>query len=150
MERGYIIWTVVAACAWGICPILERVGVLKLSPTLVILIQSASITVVMAVYLARQSGSLGQSIASIDTTTILIVVGTALVGKLLGDYAYFRAISTPAGGAEQAVALSSAYPVITLITSFMLFGKEISVTSVCGILMVVVGAGLVTFGGGAA
>ena len=76
---------------------------------------------------------------------LLYIAGNVLLGYLIGDILYFIAIRKI--GISLAVPVSNAYPILVVVTSWLMLGEPITLQIVSGIVIVISGLLLLRFGG---
>ncbi len=148
MDVGCISWSFLAVLSWGIAPFLDKIGLLRGNLTTVMFLQSLTITVCIfgcMVIKGSSTDSFASSFAKLDWITILAIVASGLLGGLLGEYAYLKAITGP--DTAKAVALTSAYPLVTIVLSYFLLGERLTPSSVGGTLLILFGVYLLSSGG---
>lgn len=137
------VWGLIACFSWGVCPILDKLGLLKFSPIIVIFIQSLTITLLSGAYIMWNN-----SIESISNQLndshlqIIFLITAAIVGGMVGEYAYLKSISK--GNISTSVAISSCFPLITVLIAYLFVGELISVQALVGITMIVAGIILIS------
>ncbi|MDY9921717.1 MAG: EamA family transporter [Synergistota bacterium] len=77
---------------------------------------------------------------------LLYIAGNVLLGYLIGDILYFIAIRKI--GISLAVPVSNSYPILVVVTSWLMLGEPITLQIVSGIVIVISGLLLLRFGGG--
>ena len=142
-------WSLIAVLSWGVAPVLDKLGVLKVSPGLIMFIQSIVIaTIIGFTFFYSSHESTLSSAWSLDWKTWACVIMAGVLGGVIGEYAYFQAISSSETG--QAVALMSAYPLVTVVCSVFVLGETVSASTLLGIFLVVSGVAVLSMSGGAA
>lgn len=76
---------------------------------------------------------------------LLYIAGNVLLGYLIGDILYFIAIRKI--GISLAVPVSNAYPILVVVTSWLMLGEPITLQIVSGIVIVISGLLFLRFGG---
>lgn len=76
---------------------------------------------------------------------LLYIAGNVLLGYLIGDILYFIAIRKI--GISLAVPVSNAYPILVVVTSWMMLGEPITLQIVSGVVIVISGLLFLRFGG---
>ena len=145
MEKSYLFWALLAALSWGIAPILDKMGLLKMNPALVLLFQALVVFVFLIPYCYFKAQSEPGAFMISDWSSMGIIIVAAIVGGLIGEYAYLKAISSAEAG--RAVALTSAYPIVTLVISILFLGEGMTLASLAGVGLVVTGVSLITQNG---
>jgi drug/metabolite transporter (DMT)-like permease len=78
-----------------------------------------------------------------DTTTMLLVVFSAVIAGFFANYLYFNVIKNHASHLVSALVFSS--PFFTLLFSYFLLKEDISLTSLIGVMFIVFGVILLAF-----
>jgi transporter family protein len=120
---------------WGISPILEKLGLMKLDPTVAIAVRSFAISLCLFVYLLG-SGRL-QELLTVDARSLIYVAGAGICAGLLGHAAYYYALKY--GEASRIVPLTGSFPLLTVTLAILLLGESLTWTKFTGALFVVVG-----------
>ena len=76
---------------------------------------------------------------------LIYIAGNVLFGYLVGDVLYFIAIRKI--GISLAVPVSNAYPMLVVLTSWLMLGEPVTLQIVSGIIIVISGLLLLRFGG---
>lgn len=128
-------WALLASVLWGVAPILAKLGLQSLRAETAIFLRSAVICVVSGVWLAA-SGKLAE-VTHIGLRPGLAIAAEGMAASLIGHFAYYRALQL--GAAGSAVPVSSAFPLVTLIASAVIFHEALSVKKILGALLIVAG-----------
>lgn len=146
MDGSCLLWSLVAVCSWGICPVLERLGILRANPTVIMFFNALIVAVVLGALCIHRFKNGHASLLQIDASTALLILSIAIIGGLLGEYAYFQAIAS-AESTGSAVAITSTYPLVTILISILFLGEQITLSSGLGAVMIICGVTLLSTSG---
>lgn len=135
----------VVAIMWAASPIMVGRGmaVSKCTSNEINPIRSISFFLVtLALAYAHSGGSIP---VVLSPKALLYISGNVLMGYLIGDVLYFIAIREI--GISLAVPVSNAYPMLVVLTSWLMLGEPITLQIVLGIMIVISGLLLLRFGG---
>lgn len=135
----------VVAIMWAASPIMVARGMAlsKCTSNEINPIRSISFFVfTLALALIHTNGSIP---IILSPKALLYIGGNVLLGYLVGDVLYFIAIKKI--GISLAVPVSNSYPMLVVLTSWLLLGEPITVQIVTGIIVVITGLLLLRFGG---
>lgn len=123
---------------FGIAPVLEKQALVDLSPLLAVAVRSFAVSTILLVGLGATGRLSG--LAQVDWKTFLFIVGGGLLGSLIGQWTYFKALRSDV--ASRIVPMVAAYPLVTVLVAATLLREPITWQKVLGTLMVVVGIAL--------
>lgn len=135
MEKYGLIFALCTAVLWGIAPIFEKLGLVRISPLAAITIRNISITVILLVVVAVADGY--REIVRADVRTLVFVIAGGVIAGILGMWSYFKAMKY--WEASRVVPIVGAYPLFAFIFSIILLGEKITLQKTLGAVLVVLG-----------
>ena len=141
MGSPYFFWISLAVLGWGVSPILEKLGLLKTSPAMILLIQGLVCALFAGAWILHSDRGEVAASSELGLYTLGIVIGSCIVGDLIGGYAYLKALSFE--GVGRTIALISIYPLVTLMLSLLFLHEQLSLVNAAGVLLVVIGIALI-------
>lgn len=128
-------WALIAAVCYGIAPIFERIGLRQAPPLAAVFVRALITVIFTAFYLAmeQQTATFGQW--SVRTWVAILMSG--FVGVLLAQAFYFQALKL--GEAGRVVPIAGSYPLIAALLAALLLGEQLTLTRLCGTLLVLLG-----------
>lgn len=123
---------------WGIAPLLEKLGLVKLDPALAVAVRSFSISLCMFIYLVG-SGRLPE-LRTVDTHSLLWLAGSGICAGLFGHVTYFYALKF--GEASRIVPMVGSFPLFTVLLAILLFGESLTWTKFVGAVLIIAGLAL--------
>jgi len=129
-----------ASVSWAIAPILYAKALLNTKPISANIVRCATNAgiLVAALLLLGQAGAL----VSLPTRTIILVVISGVVGLGIGDTLYLVGLKYV--GVSRAVPLAAAYPLFSLIWATFLLDQQLTLASVLGATVIVLGIWLLS------
>lgn len=134
MEKSVFFLWILTLLFWGICPIIEKVGLKEIDPLLGLFIRTtfSFLALGIAVFL---TGSFKVETISLKTVFILFLSG--IIGGFLGMLTYFSLLK--AKEASQVVPLTSAYPLVSTLFAILFLKESLTFAKALGILLIVSG-----------
>ncbi|KKM11620.1 membrane protein [Clostridiales bacterium PH28_bin88] len=120
---------------WGMAPILGKIGLVKVNPTLALAVRSFLISGVMLVWLLA-TRSYGE-ITHTPLRSWMFIAGEGVLASLLGHLAYYWALKF--GEASRVTPVIAAYPLLTVIVAVLVLGEQFTWTKVAGAALILAG-----------
>lgn len=135
MEKYGLLYALLAAFLWGLAPVFEKLGLIKISPLSGLTIRTTAITIILLiiVFLANS----GKEIVNVDFKTFVYLVVSGIIAGLLGMWSYFKALKY--WESSRVVPIVGAYPLFAFILSLILLGEKITLQKVIGVILIVSG-----------
>ncbi len=134
-----VILLVITALLWGSSPILEKVGLSRVSPMTAVAIRSFAISTVLAVVMTL-TGRI-KDLINVDVKTLLLFAISGILAGLLGMWTYFGALRLQP--VSKIVPIAATYPLVTALLSILILKEGISLARVLGTALIVMGIWLV-------
>lgn len=134
MKEGFI-FAVFAALLWGLAPIVEKIGLTKLSPLTGLTLRSIGITVVLLmISFVRPTW---KEVLQADVRSIMFIVIGGLIAGLVAQWLYYGALKhMPASTVAPIV---GSYPFFAFLLGVLLLGEGITWTKTLGALFILGG-----------
>lgn len=120
---------------WGSVPVLEKLGLIKLDPTIAVAIRSFVITLCLLLYLIG-NGRLSE-LLTVDARSLLLLAASGICAGLIGQITYFYALKF--GEASRIVPLVGSFPLLTVLLAMLLLGESLTWTKLSGAILVAAG-----------
>lgn len=137
--RGAFFWAAVTALFWGLAPVVEKLGLAKVAPTVAMSVRSFTVSLLMLAYLGA-SGQLGR-LGQVDLRSLAFIALGAVLAGLLGQLTYFLALKQ--GLTSSVVPVVGAYPLVAALLGFLFLGERVTLLKAAGALLIAVGVALV-------
>ncbi|MEW5852287.1 MAG: EamA family transporter [Myxococcota bacterium] len=131
-----LLFILVAVVAWGAAPLFDKLGLKEgIDPLLALLVRATTILATLLVLVAVQ-GKLGEAFKVSSTTAMLLAAG-GVTSAVLGMWFYFSALQTM--DAWLVVALTSTYPAVTMVLSWLFLRERLTGAQWLGVALIVAG-----------
>lgn len=124
------------AIIWGIVPILEKIGLSRLSPQAGIFVRCLSVAAGAVVLLSFKPAILAELRGTPLPFILLIIVG-GFSANFLGQLLFYFALK--GGDVSRVVPVAGAYPLVSFLMGILILGEKITLAKSMGIGFVVVG-----------
>ena len=129
-------WALLTAFIWGFVPILEKLGLAKLSPMVGLFYRSLGVVVGIFILWAMENKNIRASFAGLHSGMLYLILG-GFMASVLGQICFYCALKK--GEASQVVPLAAAYPLMTLILGILFLSEKVTAAKIAGIVLVVAG-----------
>jgi len=146
MSRVAFMYALVAVLAWGLAPVFDKFLARELSPWTIVLLRTAAGLVLISTY-AIATGALNElrELAHNSVPLWMIIGGvvmSSLLGALIGQLAYYHAMS--GADASRVVPITSTYPLVAAIATIAVYREPLTPHKIIGALLIVAGVILVS------
>jgi transporter family protein len=124
---------------WGLTPIIEKIGLTKVSPIVGVTIRSITITVILVV-VTILTGDI-KDIINTDVKSISLFSLSGILAGLLGMWTYYQILKI--GATSKIVPLAATYPLVTAMLSILILGEAVTLPRIIGTVLIVGGIYLV-------
>lgn len=135
MERYGLAYALLAALLWGSAPVLEKLGLVKISPLAGLAIRTITITIILVAIALFTD--MTKEIVRVDSRSLFFLVVSGIIAGLLGMLAYFKALKC--WEASRVVPIVGAYPLFAFLFALLFLGEKLTLQKALGVLLVVSG-----------
>ena len=135
MERHGLLFALFAAFLWGLAPVFEKLGLIRISPLVGLTIRNIAITII--VLIIALFTNVGKEIVHADFKSVLFVVIGGIIAGLLGIWSYLEALKH--WEASRVVPIAGAYPLFAFILSMVFLGENLTLQKGIGVILIVSG-----------
>lgn len=135
MERHGLLFALLAAFLWGMAPVFEKLGLIRISPLAGLTIRNIAITI--AVLIIALFTNAGKEITHADFKTVAYVVIGGIIAGLLGMWSYFEALKHCE--ASRVAPIVGTYPLFAFIFAMIFLGETLTLQKGIGVLLIVGG-----------
>lgn len=135
MGKHGLLFALLAAFLWGLAPVFEKLGLIKISPLAGLTIRNIAITII--VLIIALFTNVGKEIVSADFKTVAFVVIGGIIAGLLGMWSYFEALKH--WEASRVVPIAGIYPLFAFLFSMLLLGENLTLQKGIGVILIVGG-----------
>ncbi len=135
MEKYSIQFALLAALLWGLAPVFEKLGFMKISALAGMTVRNIAITLVLVLIVLLTNT--GKELLQADLKTIAYIILGGMLAGLLGMWSYFQAIKY--GEASRIVPIAGTYPLFAFLFSILFLGEQLTLQKTIGVILVVCG-----------
>jgi transporter family protein len=135
MERHGLLFALLAAFLWGLAPVFEKLGLIRISPLAGIAIRNIAITIILLIIVFLTN--VGKELLHVDLKSVVFVVIGGIIAGLLGMWSYFEALKH--WEASRVVPIAGAYPLLAFIFSILFLGENLTLQKGIGVILIVSG-----------
>ena len=129
------VWSIITAIIWGIVPMMEKIGLGQISPTLGVMIRSLG--VVIGLLLFGWKFIPGSALEHLSWPSALLLMSGGLLASIVGQLAFYHALKS--GAISQVTPVAGAYPLVAALLRWWLLHEPVTLPRVLGVFCVVVG-----------
>lgn len=134
MKSFYL--ALMTACVWGVVPVIEKIGLTRLSPAAGIFVRCLAVASGALCLLAFKPGILGELAKTPVKYIALIVIG-GFTANFLGQLLFYNALK--GGDVSRVVPIAGAYPLISFVLGVLILGEALTPLKGVGIGCIVLG-----------
>jgi len=135
MGKHGFIFALLAAFLWGLAPVFEKLGLVKISPLAGLTIRNIAITVIALIIVLFTN--VGKEIIHADFKSVLFVVTGGILAGLLGIWSYFESLKH--WEASRVVPIAGAYPLFAFILSMIFLEEKLTLEKGIGVILIISG-----------
>lgn len=124
-----------AACVWGVVPILEKLGLSNISPLTGLFYRCFGVLlgiVVLGFFVLKPS-----ELKAVDTKTVLIMILSGFLASFVAQIFFYNGLKT--GDVSKIVPIAGSFPMISVLLGVLLPGETITPSKFLGISLVISG-----------
>ena len=125
-------WAILTACIWGVVPVLEKIGLTKVTPFVGLFYRCLGVLIglfIVGVFLVKPV-----ELKQVDLKTILILMLSGLLASFVAQIAFYHALKL--GEVSRIVPILATYPLIAFLLGIIFLGENLSLQKVFGMIMV--------------
>ncbi|MBD3380142.1 MAG: EamA family transporter [Candidatus Omnitrophica bacterium] len=128
-----VLWALLAACVWGIVPILEKLGLGGVPSAYVGLFYRCLGVLlgllVLGLFIIKPS-----QLRNIEPKTVFLLILSGFLASFVAQIFFYHGLR--AGEASRIVPIVGSYPMITFILAVLLLGEGLSVSKIIGVILI--------------
>ena len=132
------LWAVVAACIWGVVPLMEKAALGNVSPIAGVMVRSFGVIIGALVF-----GGIWfpwSSLRTVSWSSMLLLMSGGLLASFVGQMAFYHALKS--GSVSQMTPVAGAYPLVAALLGWTLLREPLTWSRALGVACVVVGVTL--------
>jgi bacterial/archaeal transporter family protein len=124
------------ALVWGIVPVIEKVGLSRLSPQAGIFVRCLAVFLGAGVLLAFKPQIIPE-LAAIPRKYIYLIMIAGFTANFLGQLMFYHALK--GGDVSKVVPIAGAYPLISFLTGILILGEKLTIGKSLGVGCILAG-----------
>ena len=128
-------WALVAACIWGIVPLIEKVGLGNGNPVVAVFARTIGVMVGMAVVGWWVAPWKALSSLSVRSFGLLALGG--FLASFIGQMAFYQALKS--GRISQVTPLAGTYPLVAALLGWWILREPFTIMRLSGVVFIVFG-----------
>ena len=132
--KAYV-WALLAACVWGVVPILEKIGLHKVVPLTALFYRSFG--VLLGIFLLGAFVLKPADFKVIDMKSLFVLVLSGFLASVVAQVFFYHGLKI--GEVSRVVPIAGSFPLISFILGVFILGEAITPMKLVGILLVISG-----------
>ena len=128
-------WALLTACIWGVVPLMEKVGLRTVSPTLGVMVRSLGVIVGLVLFSAM--GFPWTTVSTVGWRSIALLAGGGLLASFVGQMVFYHALKS--GAISQVTPVAGAYPLVAALLGWCVLREPLTFSRGLGAAFVVLG-----------
>ncbi len=130
------IWAILAALVWGIVPILEKAGLMRVDPLSGLFFRCLGVSLGLVFLLVFNKNGVQHVLGNFHWSYLLLILG-GFLASFVGQIFFYNALKT--GEASRVTPLVGAYPLVTFILALFFFSEKLTLGKSVGVLLILSG-----------
>ena len=130
------LYAILCALTWGCVPIIEKLGLAKISVWQGLFFRCAGVLVGIIVLTIFKFSEVKEAIVNTPQRWYLLSIA-GIMAAFIGQIFFYNAIKT--GEVSKVVPISGSYPLISFLIGVLLFGEKLTLAKAGGMSLVVMG-----------
>lgn len=129
-------FAMMTALVWGIVPILEKMGVMRIAPMAGIMIRSCGVIIGISILAVFNNQAVREALKADPRTIFLLVLG-GFLASIVGQIFFYNALKT--GEASKVVPVAGIYPLVTFLLGVIFLGETLTLVKGTGLALILLG-----------
>jgi bacterial/archaeal transporter family protein len=129
-------FAILAALAWGVAPIVEKIGLTNIAPLSGVIVRSFGV-IIGAIILLMFNNNLLKSAFTADPKTLIFLISGGIIASIIGQIFFYSGLKQ--GEASKLVPIAGMYPLVSFILGLIFLGETFTLTKGVGIIFVLLG-----------
>jgi len=131
-------WALLTAGIWGVVPLMEKLGLANVPPTIGLIVRSAGVIIGFVIFSVVWSP--WGAIRMLPWSSIVLLAGGGFLASFVGQLAFYQALKS--GAISQLTPVAGAYPLVAALLGWWVLREPITITRALGVGCVVLGVAL--------
>lgn len=136
------VWAIIAAFIWGIVPLIEKLGLSRVSPLAGLFYRSLGVVIgiiLLAAFMLKP-----QEIKSVDLRSATLLILGGFLASFAAQICFYNALKL--GEISRVVPLSGSYPLIAFFLGIIFLAESFSPLKLAGVSFIVLGIWVLKIG----
>jgi transporter family protein len=129
------LWALVTAGIWGVVPLMEKLGLASVPPTVGLIVRSLGVMIGLVIFGVVWSP--WAAIRTLSWSSIALLAGGGFLASFVGQWAFYQALKT--GAISQLTPVAGAYPLVAALLGWWVLREPLTATRALGVVCVVLG-----------
>ncbi len=130
-----IVWALLAACVWGLVPLMEKLGLTRCDPVTGVFARSVGVFVGFVLFGLWWSP--WRALGSLNGRSFLLLASGGFLASFVGQLAFYQSLKI--GQLSQVTPVAGAYPLVAALLGWWWLQEPMSASRVLGAVLVVAG-----------
>ena len=130
------IWAVLCAVVWGIVPLVEKLGLVKIDPMVGLFYRCLGVIVGIVLLFAFKYTAIKQSFGQLHNGMLFLILG-GFMASVIGQVCFYNALKT--GEMSKVVPIAATYPLVAFALGVLFLGEKVTWAKTGGIFFVLLG-----------
>jgi transporter family protein len=135
-------WAILAACIWGVVPLLEKIGLSKVDALAGLFYRCIGVLIgwiILSTLILKPN-----QIKSVDLRSALWLILGGFLASIVAQLAFYQGLKV--GEISRVVPISGIYPLIAFILGVVILGEVFSWVKLSGIILIILGVWMLRIG----
>ena len=129
-------FAIMAALAWGVAPIVEKIGLTNIAPMAGVVIRSCGVIIGCFILVIFNNNLLRLAVRS-DMKTIIFLLLGGVIASIIGQIFFYSALKE--GEASKLVPIAGTYPLVSFLLGLIFLGESFTMLKLVGMVFVILG-----------
>ncbi|MFH1877615.1 MAG: DMT family transporter [Candidatus Omnitrophota bacterium] len=129
------LWALVAACIWGVVPVMEKLGLTRTEPFTALFFRCLGVVagiILLGMFIVKP-----HHLRHADTRSVLLLVLSGFLASFVAQVAFYHGLKT--GEVSRVVPIAGCFPLVTFILGVVVLGESVTPVKLLGMGLVLAG-----------
>ena len=132
----YYYWVILAALAWGVAPLMEKMGLAKIAPVAGVFIRSMAV-ILGGLAIAVINPVILKDIAGYNIKSIMFIIAGGILASIFGQLFFYTALKS--GEVSKVVPIAASYPLLSFILGVLFLNEGVTAAKIAGMVLIIAG-----------
>jgi len=130
------IWAILTALTWGCVPIIEKIGLTKVTPFVGLFYRCVGVIIGIIILMFFKWQAISASFKEVPQGIFYLILG-GFLASVVAQAFFYNALKT--GAASKVVPISATYPLIAFVLGLIFLGEKLTMAKAGGMFFVLLG-----------